>query len=378
MKISNVETFFLGKEVSTYGFAKGWITNRRVILVKITTDDGIVGWGEAFGYGANVGNKAIIDHIIKPAVIGRDPFDRGVLWEEIYDLLHCNNRGGCLTAALGGVDIALWDIMGKAVNLPICKLLGGIQRKKIKAYASALYIKPGKNLIEEQVKEAQSYVKEGYRAVKCKITCDERTDVPMVREIRNAIGSDIEFMIDANGAFDPAGAIHFARQIEKYDMYWFEEPVPPEDIQGYLMVREKTGIPLAGGESEYSRYGIRELVSRRAVDYLQPDITLAGGISEMMNMHTLASSYDVQLMPHFVGSVVSLAANLHVLATIPYNQNSLHPREPMIEHDRTETPFRDCLSDQTLVCENGFFQVPMGPGLGIEIDEEKVKKYIIS
>ena len=376
MKITRVESIVLQTTIEPFGYSQLWYDKRGASLVRISTDEGITGWGECYGPGEC--HKGIIETLFAPMLVGKDPTDVGVLWEYMYNRSRDYGQKGVLVSALSGIDIALWDIFGKWLGQPICKLIGGVRRDTIKAYATGMYFKKTDDPAGALAAEAERYVKMGFSAVKMKLGQGEDTDIACVRAVRKAIGPDIRLMVDANHAFNSTRALRMANAIADQNIHWFEEPVPPEDIDGYVEVKARSPIPVAGGECEFTRFGFKELLSRRAVDYVQPDTCTTGGISEALKIITLASIYNVQYMPHVWGSSIALATALHVLAALPDFPLSLDPTEPMLEFDRTENPFRTFLSREPIEQKNGYVDVPMGPGLGIDIDEGIIERYRIA
>ena len=373
MKITRVESIVLKTTIKPFGFSQFWYDKRGASLVKVSTDEGLVGWGECFGPGEC--HKGIIENYYAPMLVGRDPTDVGVIWENLYNRCRDYGQKGVMISALSGIDIALWDIFGKWLGQPICKLIGGVRRDKVRAYATGMYFTETDDPAKAMAEEAARYVSMGFSAVKIKLGQGEATDVACVRAVRKAIGPDIRLMVDANHAFTSTRALRMANLIADQDIFWFEEPVPPEDLDGYVELKHRSPISLAGGECEFTRFGFRELLSRRAVDYVQPDTCTAGGISEALKIIALASAYNVQYMPHVWGSSIALATGLQLLAAMPDFPQSLDPTEPMLEFDRTDNPFRDTLAKERIEQKNSYVDVPMGPGLGIEIDESVIDRY---
>lgn len=372
--IENVETYILRANIQEpFGFSQGWYTQRSAMVVKITTDDGLSGWGEC--YGPPEATSAIIDKLYAQNLIGKDPLDKGVLWEYLYNRFRDYGQKGFAIAALSGIDIALWDLTGKILHQPIFKIIGGAERKKVMAYATGLYFTKKENAIELLVNEALDYVSRGFKAIKMKIGLGIRKDIERVAAVREAIGEDVMLMVDANHAYNASGAISTANKIERYDIGWFEEPVPPEDIDGYINVRNRSPIPIAGGECEYTRYGFRDLISRRGVDIVQPDICSMGGISEVLRVISMCSAFGLQCNPHVWGSSIALAAAIQVLSSMPYVPPSIVPQEPMLEFDRTENPFREHLAEKPIEQKDGYVSVPSGYGLGVEINEDMIRRY---
>lgn len=208
-----------------------------------------------------------------------------------------------------------------------------------------------------------------------KVGYDLETDVRYVRAVRKAIGDDLYLMVDANHAYNASEAIRLARRIEPFDIYWFEEPVPPEDIEGYLEVKRNTDILIAGGECEYTRYGFRELINRRAVDVLQPDLCATGGFSEMLKIVSMASAANLPVIPHVWGTNVGLAASLQFFAALPHFPERCFPAEPFFEYDRSPNPLRDGVTVEQFAMQDGYLPIPDRPGLGVTLDMDFVRAY---
>lgn len=380
MKITGVETYVLQGLLGDKSFGwSQWVTDRRqAALCVVNTDEGIQGTGEALYYGGPARIVAsLISDALAPLLIGRDPFDNGVIWDFLYNRTRDQGMKGLPVCALSAVDIALWDIKGKATGLPIYKLLGGAYRDKAHVYATGLYQPQHVPSIEKAlVEEALGYKKDGFFAMKLKVGYGIEEDMKLVRAVREAIGNDILLMVDANRAYNASEAIRLAREMEKYDVYWFEEPVPPEDVDGYIEVKQKSSILIAGGEDEYTRYGFRELITRRAVDILQPDLCAAGGFTEMMKIVDMANAWNVPVYPHVWGTNVGLAASLQFFAALPHFPERRYPAEPFFEYDRSPHPLRDGVTKEKFVMKNGYLDVPQRPGLGITLDMDFIKNHI--
>jgi D-galactarolactone cycloisomerase len=379
MKITAVNTYVLQASIGDDSF--GWsqqVTDRRqAVICVISTDEGVQGVGEAFYFGGPARIAAdIITDVYGPLLMDKDPWDTNVIWDSLYNRTRDQGMKGVIISALSAIDIALWDIKGKAKGLPVWKLLGGAYRRKARAYATGLYEPqnvPDKT--EALVKEALGYKQAGFSGMKLKIGYGIDTDAGYVEAIREAIGKEICLMVDANHAYNSSEAIQLARKIEKFDIYWFEEPVPPEDLDGYCELRKKSNILVAGGECEYTRYGFRNLINLRAVDILQPDLCAAGGFSEMTKIVALASAANIALIPHVWGTNVGLAASLQLFASLPHFPERRFPAEPFFEYDRSAHPFRDEVTVEKFVMKDGYLDIPDKPGLGINLDLESVEKY---
>jgi D-galactarolactone cycloisomerase len=358
--------------------SRGWLYKTRgSCIVEIETADGIVGWGECYGPSAVA--KAYLETQFAPRIIGRDAFDVEVIWEDLYNRIKDYGGRGMATSALSGIDIALWDIIGKTCGKPIHKLIGGAYRTEVTAYATGLYFIDMDRLIEEAVEEANEFVGNGFVAIKMKIGLGSpKLDIERVAAVRKAIGDDVRLMVDANHCFTVPQAIRIGRELEKLNVEWFEEPISPEDIDGYVEVTRSLDMAVAGGENEFTRWGFRDLVVRKAMDIIQPDVCAAGGISECRKIATLASAHGVECIPHAWGSAIGLAATLHFLAALPDQPPSFRPMPPLLELEQCENPFRDLLSVEPILQKDGKVQIPTGAGLGIEINRSVLDRYRVA
>lgn len=357
--------------------SRGWLYKTRgSCIVEIETTDGVVGWGECYGP-AHV-SKSFIDTQFGPRIVGRDAFDVEVIWEDLYNRIKDYGSKGMAIAAISGIDIALWDIIGKVCGKPVHKLIGGSFRDQVTAYATGLYFIDMDRLIEEAVEEAQGYANDGFKAVKMKIGLgNPRLDIQRVEAVRKALGDDILLMVDANHCFTVPAAIRLGRELERLGVEWFEEPISPEDLDGYVEVSRALDMAVAGGENEYTRWGFRDIVVRKAMDIIQPDVCAAGGFSECKKIATLATTHGVECVPHAWGSVIGVAATLHFIASLPDQPPSFRPMPVLFEFEQCENPFRDHLAVDPIVQTNGVVAIPTAPGLGIEINRAVLSQYSV-
>jgi len=379
MKITDVICHVLQSKVEQpFTSARGWLyTTRASCIVEISTDAGITGWGECYGPAAV--NRTIIETQYRNRVIGHDPFDVEVIWEDLYNRIKDYGLTGMTIAALSGIDIALWDIMGRAVGRPVHKLIGGAHRTELTAYATGLYFIDMDRLVEEAVEEARKYVEQGFQAIKMKIGLgDPKLDLRRVAAVREAIGPDVKLAVDANHCFTVPQAIRLGRAMEELDLLWFEEPISPEDHDGYVEVARALDMAVAGGENDFTRWGFRDVIARKAMDIVQPDVCAAGGISECRKIAALASAHGVECVPHAWGSAIGLAATVQFLAALPDTPPALRPMPPMLEFEQTPNPLRDLLAREPIEQRRGIVRVPEGPGLGIEIDREILHRYKVA
>jgi D-arabinonate dehydratase len=345
------------------------IPSRDVFLVQVETDEGITGIGEGFALGSLDSMQTVLDETVTPLVLGQDPFYTAAIWEQVYRLTYRYGRRGLVMAVLSAVDIALWDIMGKATGTPVYKLLGA-SRSRVPAYASGGYYASGKGP-QQLAEEARSYKAMGFKAMKMKIGAEPlKVDLARVEAVREALGSDLQLAVDANNAYDFNAAVKMARLLEPLDLAWFEEPISGDCLEDSIRLADATDIPIAGYETELTRYALRDFISRRGVDIVQTDVIWAGGITECRNIAVLASAWGLACVPHFSAGAVSLAANLHFAAAMP--------NVPLIELTLDENPLRDLLSLSPVRRDGGDLLLPDEPGLGVTLNPDIVAQYRVN
>ena len=357
-------------------------TQREALLVFLHTDTGLVGIGEAgVAGGPSVSTRTVVERELAPLVLGEDPFEVERLWRLMAVRTRQHGRRGLLMHAIAGVDIALWDLVGKAVGQPLYRLLGAF-RNRVPAYASGGFFMDGKTT-DDLAEECRAYREQGYRAVKIKVgrnrdlspfspmeftagndlcttTLDE--DLERVRAVRAAIGPRMGLMVDVNCCWDGETAIKMARAMEPYDVAWLEEPVPTDDVDGSAALAAATSIPIAGYETESGLAGFRTLIDRRAVDVVQVDLCWSGGITESRRIAAYAYAHHMPFAPHVFSSAVNLAASLHLAAAIPNGA--------LFELDRNVNRLRDDLVERPFAIEvDGCLALPEAPGLGITLNE---------
>lgn len=358
-----------------FAYSQAWYAERGALLVEVTTQDGITGWGEAFGP-ARI--TASVAEWLTPLLVGEDPDATERHWQRMYNALRDHGRKGVVTEAISAIDTALWDIRGKRLGLPIHRLLGGPLRMDVEAYATGLYRRQRSDHEAYLREEAARYVAAGFRAMKLKTGWGIAEDVALTRALREEIGPGIRLAIDANHAYDAGAAASYLREAAQYGLMWFEEPVTPEDVEGYVELRRMNLCPIAGGEAEFTRWGHRKLITARAVDVLQPDLAAAGGISETKKIADMAAAFGMRTNLHVWGSGVAMAAALQVIAVLPDVPPSLNPIPPLLEMDRSEHPIRDAVLAAPITHDRGIVRVPDGPGLGIEIDRAALKRFRVA
>ena len=370
MKITSLKTYRLQHSLpyptgpSTY-----YYTARDTLLIKIETDEGLVGWGETAAFG---GVRTLIEQTYAPVLIGQNPLEHRRLWRVLWG----PNFGNGI--ALGGVDIALHDLRGKALNQSIADLYGGRLRERVMAYASAMNYIKGRDPVQQYPEEAQAMVARGFRALKMRIgALPMRHDLAAVAAVRAAVGPNVKLMTDGNGAYTLPAAIQMGRELEQLHLHWFEEPLPQNTphYAGYDVLTDKLDIAIAAGEGLDSRGAFDTFIARRAADIVQPDVSLCGGIAETLFIAELARLRGLQCMPHCWAGAIVIAATVQLLSLLPDTSWARETEIPMLELDMVENPFRDELLVTPLQIQDGFVSVPTGAGLGIEVNEDMVRHY---
>lgn len=379
MKIANLQIHVLKSALEQpFAFSQGWVRQRSATLVEITTDTGLTGWGEAFAQGLEPPEiaAAAIEHALRPLIIGANPLDIEVLWHKMYHSSRDYGRKGSVMSAISAVDIALWDLAGKHYGQPIYQLLGGAFRKLIQPYATGFYRIKGQGEAERLADEARAHHEAGFKLMKVKLGFGIQDDIEVFQAIARAVeGRGVTLMVDTNHAYGRAQALRLGFVLDEHDVRWYEEPVVPEDIDGYCELRRKLRTPIAGGENEHGLFGFRELLGKQAVDIAQPDLGSCGGITAARHITALAQAHGIEVNPHVWGSAVGQAAALQCLAALPVSHHSIFAREPVLEYDRSSHPFRRELITTPMELIDGSVAVSDRPGLGIEIRPDTIARY---
>jgi D-galactarolactone cycloisomerase len=378
MKITDVRAHVLRSALEQpFAFSQGWVSSRGATLVEVDTDEGVTGWGEALCQGLQPPEiAAAAINALKSLIVGADALQPEVLWHRMYHHTRDYGQKGAVIGAISGIDIALWDIAGKVRREPVAKLLGGVFRTRVEAYATGFYRTKGRGEAARLAQEAESHAANGFRALKIKLGFGIADDLAVMSEIKRIVKNE-EVMIDVNHAYSVADAIRLGRSLEDtgWRLRWYEEPVVQEDLEGYAEVRRALATPIAGGENEYTLFGFRSLLAARAVDIAQPDICIAGGFTGCRHIIALAHAHGVQVNPHVWGSAVGQAASLQLIAATPLANHALFAKQPLLEFDTSSHPFREHLTDSPLRQREGWVEIPQKPGLGIEVNREIFKKY---
>lgn len=370
LTINKVETFAVEHKIPKAIGPSTVLSDRRdALLVKISTDSGLVGWGETADVG---GTRGIIEDHLKNVLLKSNPLEHRKLWRALWGANFGDGR------AVAGVDIALHDLRGKALGLPVAEMYGGRLHDKVLAYAAAMNYTEGVRPEDQHPAEAAALVKRGFRAMKIRTgRFENRRDLAVITKIREAVGPEIRLLTDGNGAFTLPQAVKFGKELEKLDFYCFEEPLPQGlNYAGYDVLTQSLDIAIAGGECLDSRATAREHIVKRSFDIIQPDVSLCGGVAEVLFIAEMARLFSMQCIPHCWAGAITIAATLHVLALLPPYNFGYTADAPMLEFDVYENPFRDEIVAKPFELKNGHFDIPTGPGLGIEINEEAVRKYV--
>ncbi|REL29170.1 mandelate racemase/muconate lactonizing enzyme family protein [Rhodohalobacter sp. SW132] len=384
MIITNVEAFWLQcpiaeskQHISDYGL----LTHFDMTLIVVTTKSGLKGFGEAK---AAVGSSGVcasivscVENELKPLLVGKDARNITRIWEHLYNGTRDHyalsrgrkfpilGRRGTTISAISGIDTALWDLKGKSLEKPIVEILGGSCRDSMPAYASGGWADADQ--IGEQL---GGYVSRGFQAVKMRVGVMDNTvnnSVKRVEAAREAVGPEVKIMTDAHGTFSVPEAKQFCRRVEDCNLYWFEEPVSPDNPKGTAEVRASTTIPIAAGESEYTSFDIRDLIQLRAIDVVQPDAAIIGGISETMKTAHLASVFQLELAPHCWGSAFSFMAGVHAAFA--------SPSATIIEFSLGGNPMMYELVEESIEVSDGTISAPEKPGLGLTPNWDFIREY---
>jgi D-galactarolactone cycloisomerase len=352
-----------------YGMARGLNFRRTVALVTATADDGSIGYGEALGPLAPIGEYVAL---LRPFFVGRSIFDFELLAAQIYNRLYHFGVQGHHTAALSAINIALTDAIGQSLGVPVHDLLGGRSAGRIPCYATTGYLtKDPDNDFESQLGKVD---KKLFVGVKIKIGVSPQSDLERVRIARRILGDDILLMVDINGNYTPDIALESLRRIAPYEIHWCEEPLPPTDVRGYAELRARSPIPIAAGEAFHTAHTFKRFTDARALDILQPTVSACGGFGQARAVATLAALENLRLSPCGWGGAITIMAGLHFAASLPVNPHTDNIPYPMLlEFDVGENPLRDRLVQEPIWPVEGGLELPKRAGLGIALDPDGVK-----
>lgn len=373
MKITRIEAFALrlprdDNTPTAYAIAPGgwrsiYSNMHETMVVRITTDEGLVGYGEGQSPVSPGTSKKIVEDLCQPILLGADPFDTEYLWQKMYSAMR--ERGhptGFFVDALAGCDIALWDLVGKATGKPVHKIMGGRYRDRIKLYAGCGGKEP-----EAAAAKAEMLVEAGFKALKLHLTTERRHILSVVAAVRERVGPNIDIMVDLHTQYTVADAIKLGRGLEALDVFWLESPTVPEDIQGQVEIARALDMNVANGEWSRTRYEMREAFERRTCDVTMPDIGRTG-LTEGKRIALLADTYNIPFAPHIGGGgILSIAASIQLSAVIP---NFL-----IMEHGYEALAHRSRITHSAPKPVDGAFILDDKPGLGVEINEEALAEF---
>lgn len=389
MRITDVRTIPVEVKLAVPVYDANYtMATKPALLVEVETDQGLVGLGESAHFGGPMASTAqVIERELRDYLIGQDPRNIEYLWEMMHKRAYKHARGGIVIAAISGIDIALWDLRGKMAGMPLWRLLGGY-RQRVPAYATGGFYSEGKG-VKELTREMASYVKHGFRAVKmkigrnpdielsplrvmdsagrCEVSLEE--DLERVAAVRDTIGPDIKLMVDANGAWDVPIAVKMGRAMERFDIYWYEEPISPDDVAGSAEVASRVDIAVAGYETcSYGIVDFNDYIKARAVHFVQPDVAWAGGLTESLKIAHMAQAANLPIAPHIHGSAVAVAAAVHLLGAVRNGSmaETVFPAHALMN---------ELVKEPLLVDRKGYITLTDKPGLGMELDPKVVKKY---
>lgn len=358
-------------EGKAYGMSKSLTTSRQTTLVRLTLEDGTEGYGEAWGMPAV--NQAYLP-FIRSYLIGVNVFDIEQVFSRVLARHYHFGVQNALMACFSGIDMAAKDAAGKVLDLPVHRLLGGKRWDRVQIYASGGYLTERSE--EDFAPQIASMAKAGYRSVKIKIGVSPQSDEKRVVEARAILGHGVDLLVDINSNYTYDIARESISRMAEHGIGWVEEPLAPQDFSGYEMLQRWSPVPIATGEALYTAHDFKKLTDRRAVDVLQPDLSLCGGFWQGRAIALLASMEHLRLSPHVWGSGIGLAAAVHYVAALPSSPHADNvPKPPLVEYDIGVNPLREALLKNPLVPVDSAIAVSDAPGLGIEIDWEAVERY---
>ena len=370
------------------GYSQQYYKYRTAHLVEIETDEGITGWGECFGPGnIALANKYIIEKVIQPLIKGEDPTNKEYIWHKVYNLLRDSGQKGMPIQALSGVDIALWDILSKKAKLPLYQLIGGKTNNQIPVYGYGMMLqkKSVNELVELFKDEAKKIKEKNFKAMKMKIGLGPQDDLKLVKAVRDEIGDQFKLMVDANHAYNKNDAMYVGKGLDEMDIFWFEEPVAPEDYEGYKELKENLKTSIAGGEAEFTRFGWNQLIKNRCIDIAQPEVCGLGGITEYLKVSALAQSNFIPIVNHVWGSALSVAVNIHLLTSMPDMPGGLFSTKSMLEFDTTSKNIfiTDLAEEKFSILDqvknnDGYIKPLENIGIGINPNREFIKKWQVN
>ncbi|MFP8957652.1 mandelate racemase/muconate lactonizing enzyme family protein [Natrialbaceae archaeon A-CW3] len=372
-KVKSVNAYPLSAPLEQpFGYSQAWVESRETTLVRIETDNGLVGWGECWG--PAIGTPEIVTDFLGPEVIGRNPLNVERIYDDLYKLCRAGYQSTIPLPAISGIDLALWDIKGKLIGVPVHILLGGKRRDAVDAYATGHYFKKGISLEEqyEAISDEAQRNEQKFDTIKLKtglklIGYGYEEDLKLVERVREDLSDDTTILVDANYAYDLPTAVQVGQRLEELGVYWFEEPVPPEQFHAYERLGKKLDIRVAAGEC-HTPAEISRLMMEGAIDTVQPDLCNVGGITPSKRILTESTKHGINMAPHVWGTPIALAASLQLIATIP--------SKTKLEYDQSDNPLRTQIAKTNPEVIDGQVQIPETPGIGVEVNENAIDKHL--
>lgn len=378
MKIDCIRTHHLRDELDEpFGYSQLTVSARNVLLIEIIANDGTTGWGEC--YGPPEVYQAAIRGYYGPCLLGHNPLDIDVLWHTMWQTTLDFARRGVMMGAISGLDMALWDLKGKALACPVWRLMGGQRVDRLSCYATGMYFRdlPDAELIDALIAEAVDYMRQGFAGVKVKSGKTAAFDMELLTRVRQALPDSL-LLCDANHAYDFPEAMRIGRLLDELGYGWFEEPLSPEHPEMYRRLQDRLHLPLAAGECEQTRWGFQSLLAAGGVQIAQPDLAYCGGPSEALKIRAIASSLGINVTPHVWGTMLNLAAAVHFLASGYREPGRADSIPPVLECDRSPNALRDELFQTPVRVESGVAHVPTGPGLGVAVDRAALGSFLVN
>ena len=378
MKIVCIKTHHVRCELQApFGFSQWFYNQRNVLIVEVIADSGLSGWGECYGPADVI--QSAVEKFYAPRILGMDAVGTDAIWHHMWRASLDFARGGVLMAAMSGIDMALWDLKGKALNQSVSELMGGRLRDAVPCYATGMYFSNIEEslLLKSLVQEATAYAAQGFKAMKIKVGKNIDFDEKLIVAMREALPNTF-LAADSNHAYDLSEAIHIAKVLQDNGYIWFEEPLSPEHLDQFKQLQDTTRVPIATGECEQTRFGFKKLIDAQGVQLVQADLAYCGGPSEALKIRTLASASGLNMIPHVWGTQFNLAAAVHFLATGYHEPGRREEKKLFLEYDRTENPLRDELFTSKIEVLNGEAVVPTSAGLGVQIDENALTKFTVN
>tara|TARA_B100001093_G_scaffold195010_1_gene187484 strand:- start:4706 stop:5848 length:1143 start_codon:yes stop_codon:yes gene_type:complete len=375
MKIASIDVFPLEADLGNpIGFSQWYYGKKNNLVIKITAEDGTIGWGESYGPSHAIASS--IETYFKPLLLGKNPLETECLWQLMWKSYLDFNRLGIFMGAISGIDIALWDLKGKAYDAPVRELLGGTS-EPIQCYATGMYFRkgvPDEQMIPQLLTEAESYIKLGFDFLKIKIGKNLDFDCEILEAFRQNF-PDTLLAADANHAYNFKESLIIGRLLEKHNYTWFEEPLHPSNLSDMAKLRNLLDVSIASGECEQTRYGFLKLAEAKALDIFQPDPAYCGGISEYLKIQAIATANHIDCIPHCWGLKINQSVSASLLSISPENPGRYEKRKFYLEMDQTEHPIRDCIFKDSHKVKDGYLHFNDLPGLGVSVDEKLLDSF---